>query len=246
MPSLSMTIQTKLRKANKRQSPSSLTCQRFTYCHTTVESLSCTVSFFTILTMRATFAAFGTVSACALAMASPLPAHRRSNLESTPLNSTQLNYTLGSPKPCAAVSALVVSQSAKDAEVPAQLAYDCLQSVPLGKGDATRMINSFQHFFEFQSTTIYNKNPPSTYLMPAVDAFATFDQIRDNITSDAYHGEYDFQMALYKLVIAIHDDHLEYVPDLVADSFSFTRPVSLASISTDGVSLPKLYVVGKS
>ena len=97
--------------------------------------------------------------------------------------------------------------------------------------------------FEFQSTTAFNKNPPSSYRMPAIDAAAVFDQILGNISSDVYHGEYDFQLALYGLLISIHDDHLDYTPDLIEDAFKFTRPISLTSFSKDGTSLPKLYVV---
>ena len=159
-------------------------------------------------------------------------------------NSSSIPST--SRNPCASVSAIVATRTADvqhTIEVSAQLAYDCLQSVPLDKANATRLINSFRTMFQFQSTTSFNKNPPNSYKMPAVDAVAILDQIEANITSGVYNGEYVFQVALYKLVIAIHDDHLEYIPDLLADVFSFTRPISLTSFSEEGTSLPNLYVV---
>ncbi len=147
---------------------------------------------------------------------------------------------------CASISVIASSQAGDTnhtMEIPAQLAYDCLQSVPLVKANASRLVQSFRTMFEFQSTTAFNRNPPSTYRMPAIDAAAVFEQIEANITSGGYLGEYDFQVALYQLVVAIHDDHLGFTPDLIGKAFKFTRPVGLTSLSKDGTSLPKLYVV---
>ena len=151
-----------------------------------------------------------------------------------------------SSNPCASISSIASTQigdASGTSEVPAQLAYECLQSVALDTDNATRLVKSFRTMFEFQSTTAFNKNPPSSYKMPAIDTSTVFDQIEGNITAGVYHGEYDFQLALYNLVVAVHDDHLDYTPDLVGNAFRFTRPIGLTSFSDDGISIPKLYVV---
>ena len=149
-------------------------------------------------------------------------------------------------KACASVSAIYSTQSKNandNLEVPAQLAFDCLQSVPLDEENATRWVKSLRTILQFQSTIAFNKNPPISYQMPTIDIANALDEIEEKVRSGLYNGEYEFETALYGIVLAIHDDHLDYKPDLIGNTFEFTRKIGLASISQDGMSLPKLFVI---
>jgi len=87
----------------------------------------------------------------------------------------------------------------------------------------------------------YIKNPPKGYLMPAVDIWGNFKKILSNIESGIYPNEHAFQADLFASFNAVHDGHFRFLPDLLSKAVSFSRPVSLVSVSKDGVKLPKIY-----
>lgn len=148
--------------------------------------------------------------------------------------------------PCAQVraSAVTALQTApKDRPtVTAQLAYECLSSVPLNPQDATALINSLFPYIEWQSDLSYLKAPPPGYQMPAVDVIAELNRILVAIESGAYSNEYQFQMDLFLLFQSVHDGHFRFIPDLMGKTFQFRRKVSIVSVSIDGVETPKVYV----
>ncbi|KAF9881453.1 hypothetical protein CkaCkLH20_00599 [Colletotrichum karsti] len=127
--------------------------------------------------------------------------------------------------------------------VPAQLAYDCLNSVPLGKQEAIDLVDSIVPYLEWQSDAAYKADPPADYDFPAYDMFAALETIRSNLVSDVYTSEYAFQSALYEEVFGPgHDGHFVYYPDLLTAVFEWTRERALVSISEDGSSLPVIKV----
>lgn len=77
--------------------------------------------------------------------------------------------------------------------------------------------------------------------MPAVDIWAEFDTILANIKGSKYSTEYEFQADLFRVFNLAHDGHFRFAPDLLSKAILFRRPISLVSVSIDGVSLPKVY-----
>ncbi|KNG85575.1 hypothetical protein ANOM_006645, partial [Aspergillus nomiae NRRL 13137] len=123
-----------------------------------------------------------------------------------------------------------------------ELALACLKSVPLGKAQALQLMESIFPYVEWQSDTSYIKDPPPAYLEPAADIWAELNKVYDNIKSDAYAGEYDFQADLFKAFNLAHDGHFRFFPDLLTKVLTFHRNVGLVSVSLDGKETPQIYV----
>ncbi|OCK83485.1 hypothetical protein K432DRAFT_432854 [Lepidopterella palustris CBS 459.81] len=174
---------------------------------------------------------FTAFSLASISIASPLHVYSRQDNGSSP---------------CAAVSASVATQtSAAIPTVPAQLAYECITSVPLNVSAAVALVKSIRPYFRWQSTTAYLKNPPAEYIekiQNPVDIWDGLDEIEKNLTSGVWTQEYEFGWSLYHLLQSTHDGHFVYVPDVVGTVFNFARPVPLVSVSEDGTSLPKPFV----
>ncbi|KJK63227.1 Peptidase family S41 [Aspergillus parasiticus SU-1] len=126
--------------------------------------------------------------------------------------------------------------------VDGELALACLKSVPLGKAEALQLMESIFPYVEWQSDTSYIKDPPSAYLEPAVDIWAELNKVYDNIKSDKYAGEYEFQADLFKAFNLAHDGHFRFFPDLLTNVLTFHRNVGLVSVSLDGKETPQIYV----
>lgn len=126
---------------------------------------------------------------------------------------------------------------------PARQAYDCLISVPFNEDVAIRFLNYFNDTLQFQSTLSYLKDPPSSYQQPAVDILRGLQEIHGNIESGVYNNQYDFEVAVQKLVLAAHDTHLNLAAGVLA-VFSFGSQYPIQSVSIDGIQLPKIYITG--
>ncbi|KAF2197853.1 hypothetical protein GQ43DRAFT_423719 [Delitschia confertaspora ATCC 74209] len=149
---------------------------------------------------------------------------------------------------CAAVSASVATQTVSAGAlptVPAQLAYECITSVPLNKTAALTLINDVRPYFLWQSTTAYLKDPPKEYvekIQDAVDVWGGLDVIEGKVKNGTFKNEYEFGWSLYRLLQSTHDGHFVYVPDVIGTVFNFGRPVPLVSVSEDGKKLPEAFV----
>lgn len=144
------------------------------------------------------------------------------------------------PTGCAAIADLPLFT-----QVPAQVAWDCIQSVPLNTASALELVNTIKPYLNWQSTTSYLKNPPAEYaekIQAPLDVFGGLDKIEAGLKSDFFKSEYDFGFALYTLLQSSHDGHLSYIPDSVGRIFNWGRPVPLVSVSEDGGKLPSLFV----
>ena len=127
--------------------------------------------------------------------------------------------------------------------VPAQIAWDCLQSVPLNATAGIPWVQSLQPYINWQTTTSYLKNPPAGYLEPAVDVYGDLAAIISNLESgEVYTNEYDLEFAIYRMFQTTHDGHFRYTPTLIGGVVVFGRSIPLVSVSSDGSSLPKTYV----
>ncbi|KAI1460941.1 hypothetical protein F4805DRAFT_478030 [Annulohypoxylon moriforme] len=152
--------------------------------------------------------------------------------------------TLSKLAPCARISRLANLGIASNtsATIPGSLALDCLRSVPNRPEPAQQLIQSLKAFVNWQATLPWLKDPPQSYMLPAVDVQGSLDNISSTAAAGGFPSEYDFQLAIVKAIAAAHDGHFQYVPD-VFKAFSFQNDLvaDLVSVSTNGTTLPKLY-----
>ena len=127
-------------------------------------------------------------------------------------------------------------------QIAPHLAHDCLQSIPNRPGPAIDLLNSFEPLLEFQSDKdAWLLDPPEGYLFPGVDLDKYMATIRENVQTGNYESEYDFQVDIQTMLLDAKDAHLWWNGDL-NDIFTFSRPISLVSVSADGQGLPQIYV----
>ncbi|KAF2636218.1 hypothetical protein P280DRAFT_473346 [Massarina eburnea CBS 473.64] len=119
-------------------------------------------------------------------------------------------------------------------------AYECLTSVPFNPAVASRFLKYWNETVQFQSTLAYLKNPPTGYQQPAVDVLQELTKIQQRIDSGFYTNQYAFEADFNLLTYAMHDGHVRLVAGTLA-AFTFLAPFEIASVSVDGISLPKIY-----
>lgn len=130
-------------------------------------------------------------------------------------------------------------------ELPPEVAYSCLRSVPLYKEPALELLRSLRGFLQIQSTIDWLATPPPGYLFPAIDLAGNLDSIYSKVENNEYSNEYDLQIDLLLLSRLGKDDHFGFTGDLLG-LFSFTRQMnSLISLSEDGIEIPAIYMYGK-
>ncbi|OCK74901.1 peptidase S41 family protein [Lepidopterella palustris CBS 459.81] len=162
----------------------------------------------------------------------------------TPTNTNNNTATTSNTAPCAAVSSAYFAPGNHDSTVPAQMAYDCIKSVPLNVTAAKSLMREMRPYINWQTTIAFLKNPPAEYvekIQHPVDILAGLDEIEALIDSGAFFGEYDFGFALYRLIQSAHDGHFSIILDSVGDIFNFGRTVPLVSVSEDGLKLPAVF-----
>ncbi|KAL5117080.1 hypothetical protein ACEQ8H_005039 [Pleosporales sp. CAS-2024a] len=178
-------------------------------------------------------------SLCPFASASPTSPSRASSFTTRQDNGT-------SSAPCAQVSQYMYGDGTivVQTQIPAGLAFACLDSVPFNASSGKNLIASIRPYIGWQSTLTQLKNPPPEYsekVQPAVDIMGGLDQISSDIDAGHFNTEYDFGWELYTLIQSAHDGHFSYIPDIVARIFSWGRPVPLVSVSEDGEQLPAVF-----
>ena len=122
-------------------------------------------------------------------------------------------------------------------------AYNCLTSVPFNPAVATRFLKYYTDTLEFQTTLAYLKNPPASYQQPASDLFKDLKQLQQDIDRGAFPNQYAFEATLQSLIYSAHDSHLNLVAGILS-AFTFASPYGIASVSIDGIQLPKVYLTG--
>ncbi|KAI4670112.1 uncharacterized protein J4E79_000393 [Alternaria viburni] len=184
--------------------------------------------------MASLFNAVAGLSLASVALSSPVAPH---------IHTRHYNAT----SPCAQVGTAIVGKNvtAGTATVPAELAWDCINSVPFNQSAALALVDGVVPYFKWQSNTVWLKDPPAEYaekVQPAVDIWGELEEIRKKVNGGEYKNEYEFGFELYTLLQSTHDGHFVYVPDVVGTVFNFARPVPLVSVSSDGKELPRPYV----
>lgn len=79
-------------------------------------------------------------------------------------------------------------------QVAADLAWNCLHSIPLNASAALDLIDSLKPYVAFQSSLAFIKNPPAEYaekVQDSVDVTGELDRISEKIKSGEYSGEYE-------------------------------------------------------
>ncbi|KAJ6109035.1 hypothetical protein N7486_001269 [Penicillium sp. IBT 16267x] len=147
-------------------------------------------------------------------------------------------------EPCALLSqqvaAAATEQNTTNTIVPAQTAYECLQSMPFRSDLAVKFIDEYTKYVQWQSTLEILRNPPPGYLSPPVEILGGLATIRNMSTANVYKSQYDFDMDLTRLILSANDGHFSLEPC----SFGilvWQTETTLVSISSDGVQIPKLY-----
>jgi hypothetical protein len=137
-------------------------------------------------------------------------------------------------EPCADIASLL-----SDVLIPAQAAFDCLNSVPVDVEGNQQLIDELKTVWQWESDLVYLKNTPDDFPNGPQDIEKELDDIRG--TLDQFSSEYAVQLAIQNITLRSGNFHWNYRPDIL-QVFIFSRPVGVASISEDGKSTPKLYV----
>lgn len=83
--------------------------------------------------------------------------------------------------------------------VPAQLAYDCLKSIPINETAALELVRTVKPYLGFQSTLGFLKHPTFEYatkIQAPADLMGDLDRIAGKIQGGEYQSEYDVRFTL--------------------------------------------------
>ncbi|KNA98355.1 hypothetical protein FOXG_02726 [Fusarium oxysporum f. sp. lycopersici 4287] len=101
--------------------------------------------------------------------------------------------------------------------VTAQLAKDCLESMPFYPELAASFIDEVTKYIQWQSTLEALKNPPETYTSFPTDILGGLKKIR----STNFSSQWEFDAAINALLHTANDGHLRV--DFCSTLFSFIR-----------------------
>lgn len=79
-----------------------------------------------------------------------------------------------------------------------------------------------------------------------MDIDAGLVNISATAEAGGFSSEFDFQLAIFKLLVSAHDGHFSFRPDTFK-AFVFRNRLAfdIVSVSEDGVQIPKLYHLGE-
>lgn len=109
------------------------------------------------------FDSSSTSSSQSFSASASLSITQSSSLSSTEASSTASPTTSGTgPNACASIASLVAaSPSVATPTVPAELAYECLNSIPFNQSAASALLESIEPYLDWQTTLEYVKDPPA-------------------------------------------------------------------------------------
>lgn len=113
---------------------------------------------------------------------------------SSPVASLHARQYANASSPCAQVASSVATQTIATPTVSAQLAYDCISSVPFNQSAALALVDGVVPYFRWQSNTAFLKDPPEEYaekVQPAVDIFGELETIRGKVVGGEYENEFE-------------------------------------------------------
>lgn len=152
-------------------------------------------------------------------------------------------FSATSTEPCAQISNSYAAN--QDPNISADLALECLMSMPFDTDAAATWIDEYTKYLQFQSDLEILEDSPATYPSTNVDLLGGLQSIRTKATGGKYTSQYQFDEAIQDLINSANDGHL-WVETCSTSAFAFYTDVGgIASFSTDGSSPPSLYVGGK-
>ncbi|KAF5870381.1 putative peptidase s41 family protein [Botrytis fragariae] len=168
--------------------------------------------------------------------------HKQSSSSTRSTAFAPTGFTNTSSGACASVS-VMIRRSPDEPIVAASTALECLKSVPLNVNRSISFIEFIEPYLQLQSTLAYLKNPPQGWLFPGVDVLGGLTQMKTLLLSGEYKTQWDFERDIWSLVnILPHDLHFNLPLPLISSVFEFAvRGGSLVSVSSDGLSLPKVF-----
>jgi hypothetical protein len=104
-------------------------------------------------------------------------------------------------EPCAVAASLIEESSA----IEAQIAFECLESVPVDVEGNTLLVDELKHIWQFQSEIVWLKNPGKDWEFGALDIEAELDNIKNNLGS--FSSEYAVQLAIQNVTIRTGNFH---------------------------------------
>jgi hypothetical protein len=111
----------------------------------------------------------------------------------------QLQARQNASSPCAVVASSVAAQTIAVPTVSAQLAYDCITSVPFNQSAALALVDGIVPYVRWQSTTAYLKDPPKEYvekIQDPVDLWGDLEVIREKVVNGSYDNEFEVSASL--------------------------------------------------
>ncbi|KAM0550303.1 hypothetical protein ACHAPJ_008973 [Fusarium lateritium] len=155
--------------------------------------------------------------------------------------SLPLVATAAASEPCALITRQInlnkSSTTSDPVVVPAQLAEDCLASMPFYPGLAASFIDEITKYIQWQSTLEALKNPSETYTSSPTDILGGLEKIRKT----NYSSQWEFDREIAGLVKSANDGHF-YLTLCSSGIFSFIRKgTPIVSVSTNGLKAPEIY-----
>ena len=150
---------------------------------------------------------------------------------SSPLQS-QLYARQNVSTPCAQVSASVAAQSSvATPTVAAELAYECITSVPFNQTAALALVDGVVPYFKWQSNTVFLKDPPAEYaekVQPAVDIWGDLEEIRAKVVGGKYENE--FEVCNHQASFSMH--HLTMYSSDSSSTLCCNQPMTATSCTS--------------
>ncbi|KAF2106587.1 peptidase S41 family protein-like protein [Lophiotrema nucula] len=169
------------------------------------------------------------------------PASTGDNVE--PSATETITGPISTASACAEIAEAVSDSNLDFPTVDAELAYACLQSVPISQSAASDTIDSLKQMAQFQSTLTYLKSPPEGYYNDGVDIEGGLDDIKSKVNNGDYDNEFDFESDIAALLTKAHDGHFGFEGMAFNGVFRWrrSRQVTLISASSDGKEAPKIW-----
>ncbi|KAI5776819.1 hypothetical protein EDC01DRAFT_732917 [Geopyxis carbonaria] len=141
--------------------------------------------------------------------------------------------TLSILSPCGVIQRLQQASNDANFHVSAQLARDCLTSVPLNATNAVRFIGEFRNFMAFQSTLAWARDLPSSSYRQQVDFMGGLDNIVSFVERGLYENNYEFEEDLRVLINKMRDGHLAWQSMCLEGNFGFQHDFALLSMKDE-------------
>ncbi|RSL51355.1 hypothetical protein CEP54_011442 [Fusarium duplospermum] len=147
-----------------------------------------------------------------------------------------------SSEPCALVTEISNESGSSIVKVPAQLAHECLLSIPFRSDLAGEFIQEISKHVQWHSTVDALKDPPATYTSSAIDILGGLEKIGKT----NYASHYEFDTAIADLLSSANDGHLAIFPCTLSIFDFCLEDAGLVSVSTDGIQAPEVYTLSDS